>query len=385
MAKKRADGDGTIIQKKDGTWEGRVRFRNESYVLVTKYCLADTEAECIAKLEELKHQYEVIDMNRVSKDITLLDWCLIWLEYHAGSCSVRSFEYYNQVVAMYLKPHFEGVLLRDVTLESVGRFYNKMLRSGRTEHVDLYGKGLAVGTLYNIHSVFKKIMNKAVQLELIEFNPVSSCRVPKYRKPELYIFSRNEIRMLLQNSAGTRLYDAILLTLCTGLARGELAALRWRDINFKTGELKVKRTASCTKGEIKVVPLYKDSLYRSIYLPKEVMAHLKRMKKAATSNWIFPQIRTDDPEARPTSPNSFTQDFVALLKELQYTRGSFKALRDTFAVECLNLGVDYKTLATTLGNASVRPIMNKYVPLMSANKIVAAQKIEGGMTSVLNS
>ena len=42
MAKKRADGDGTIIQKKDGTWEGRVRFRNESYVLVTKYCLADT-------------------------------------------------------------------------------------------------------------------------------------------------------------------------------------------------------------------------------------------------------------------------------------------------------------------------------------------------------
>ena len=65
-------------------------------------------------------------------------------------------------------------------------------------------------------------------------------------------------------------------------------------------------------------------------------------------------------------------------------RASFSSLRDTFAVEALNHGVDVKTLSCALGNHSVRGVMRAYVPLMEKYKRKAAEKIEDAMINILS-
>ena len=64
-------------------------------------------------------------------------------------------------------------------------------------------------------------------------------------------------------------------------------------------------------------------------------------------------------------------------------QATLTSLKDTFAVQSLNHGVDIRTLSCVLGNASVRSVMRAYLPLMDKHKRAAAEKIEGAMLTLL--
>ena len=104
-------------------------------------------------------------------------------------------------------------------------------------------------------------------------------------------------------------------------------------------------------------------------------------KKASDSLWVFPSVYKED---RPKNPNDFTLKFKAILRDMGCERATFASLRDTFAVEALNHGIDIRTLTCALGYRSVRGVMRAYLPLMDKNKRDAANKIEGAMYELLN-
>ena len=98
--------------------------------------------------------------------------------------------------------------------------------------------------------------------------------------------------------------------------------------------------------------------------------------------WIFQSSKKED---RPCNPNYFSQNFKEILRDLGIERGSFSSLRDTFAVQALNHGIDVKTLSCVLGHSSVRGVVRAYVPLMDKHKREAARKIEIAMLDLLSS
>ena len=49
-------------------------------------------------------------------------------------------------------------------------------------------------------------------------------------------------------------YELLLLELATGLRRGEILALQWGYLNFRTGALRVERQVHRVKGELVVSP-----------------------------------------------------------------------------------------------------------------------------------
>ena len=87
---------------------------------------------------------------------------------------------------------------------------------------------------------------------------------------------------------------------------------------------------------------------------------------------------------RPQNPNDFTLAFKKMVRDIGCEQATFASLRDTFAVQSLNHGVDIRTLSCVLGNASVRAVMRAYIPLMDKHKRAAAEKIEGAMLTLLN-
>ena len=282
---------------------------------------------------------------------------------------------------MYFDDRIGDIPLNEVTAETIGRLYSSLRRNGRTMFTGVKGEGVSLGTIHTLHRLMRAIFKKAVLTGVVDRDPAKDCKIPKNKNTELYIFSNLEIQSILESSKENGMYLPVIISLCTGLNRGELVALRWSDFNFSTGELKIKRLYSCIKGEPQIVPLQYKQLYRSIYLPKELCKKIHLFKKQSDSLWVFPSFHDKE---RPRNPNDFTLKFKRIVRELECERATFSSLRDTFAVQALNHNIDVRTLASILGHQSVRGVVRAYVPLMDKYKREAAEKIEEAMVVLLN-
>ena len=382
MSDKRNLGTGTVYFH-DGQWEGRIRYRDSGNKLIIKSCYAPTKDECEEKLESIKCELGLIDKNLCSSSMPFGDWCDIWNESERGKVTQSTYELRRGMIENYLKPRLGSIPLEDVTTETLGRLYSHLRRHGRSVHIAERGEGLSMCTVYSLSVQVRAIFKKAVSMKLIEKNPAKSVKIQKRKYEDVLIFSPEQIREMLTIARKYDLYEVVLLSLATGLARGELVALRFRDINFKTGELKVKRIFVSVKGEPKIEPLSKESLYRSIFLPPEMLELLREYKKKVKSNWLFPTTYGNDDE-RPKNPNEFTLKFKAIMREMGLEQAKFSSLRDTFAVNALNYGIDMKTVAYTLGTKSVRGITSRYLPLVEKKKRQAAERLEVQMNSILS-
>ena len=84
MARKRKAGDGTVRQRKDGRWEGRVviGYDDNGYPK-TKNVLAKTKKECVEKLQKLKEECGGLKPEKVRPEMPFGVWLTYWYENHS--------------------------------------------------------------------------------------------------------------------------------------------------------------------------------------------------------------------------------------------------------------------------------------------------------------
>ena len=83
------------------------------------------------------------------------------------------------------------------------------------------------------------------------------------------------------------------LELTTGLRRGELVALLWRDLNIREQTLPISKSAGRINGEVKVTQPKTANSVRTIYLPKEAVELLvKEHRKHPSNKYMFPSLVT---------------------------------------------------------------------------------------------
>ena len=94
--------------------------------------------------------------------------------------------------------------------------------------------------------------------------PNEICKAPPIRRKEMQLLTREELQRLLIQAKDEGYYEVFLLELTTGLRVGELMALQWDDLNFKTGELRIERQVYRTKEELLIQePKTKASILES--------------------------------------------------------------------------------------------------------------------------
>ena len=91
-----------------------------------------------------------------------------------------------------------------------------------------------------------------MEQSLIRSNPADGCKLPPKSKKEMQVLTREEMRRFLIQAKEEGCYELFLLELATGLRRGELMALQWRDLNLDTGELRVSRQINRVRGKLTV-------------------------------------------------------------------------------------------------------------------------------------
>ena len=110
----------------------------------------------------------------------------------------------------------------------------RLLDHGRRD-----GKPLAVNSVKLAHRVLHRALADGVRWNVLPSNPASSVRVPKGEHVEMTVWTSEEARRFIDSLADDRLRGLWTLALHTGMRRGELAGLRWSDVDLDRATLTV--------------------------------------------------------------------------------------------------------------------------------------------------
>ena len=151
---------------------------------------------------------------------------------------------------------------------------------------------------------------------------------------------------------------AITLLLYTGLRRGELLGLEWRDISWDNGTISVERASQYIKGQgiFTKVPKTKGSI-RKLSLPLGVMDLLRQyrvwqieQRLIMGDKWIDTGRLFTTEDGGPMHPDSLFTWFNRLQKKNGLPHISLHGLRHTSATVLITSGVDIRTVSQRLGH-----------------------------------
>lgn len=289
ITKRRKNGDGTLRLRKDGRWEGRVVIDyNEKGQPITKCVTAKTKTECSVKLENLKEQYGR-SSDKIKPDMPFGDWIDFWYQtYCRHTLRITTRTDYENRIYNHIIPEIGKIPLNKLSQSDLQQFYAKEKTDGRKLHAKTYGKGLSDRTIRGIHANCRTALQRAVQEGLIRTNPAVGCKLPPKKAREMQVLTQNEIIRFLHQAKEEGYYELFLLELGTGMRRGEILALKWSDLNFKTGELRIERQVYIIKAEVIISApiLYRRRKQKPQYALLFCRRHSSKLSQCIKKRWI---------------------------------------------------------------------------------------------------
>lgn len=170
---------------------------------------------------------------------------------------------------------------------------------------------------------------------------------------------------------------AISFSLCLGLRLGEICALKWTDIDFTNMTMTINHTVQRITAMDSAEEASKTNLLEGA--PKSDCS--KRIIPVSSELLqMLDTIQSDDPYIfggdKPLEPRTMQYQFKRILKEALISDRNFHILRHTFATNCVEKGIDVKSLSEILGHSDVKITLNRYVhPTMDAKRLQLEQLI----------
>ncbi len=372
MAKKRANGEGNIRKRKDGRWEGRFTAGHDPVTgkQIFKNVLGKTQNEVKEKLKKALIEAGQVDFTK-SGQYTVGTWMDTWFE-NVAKIKVRpsSHQTYKGYIDNHIKPNIGKIPLEKLTTMDLQKFYRKLLTKGRVERIESkeQPKGLSAKTVRNINQVISSAMDLAVAQKIILTNPTNACEMPKVEHLEMQTIPAEQLQAFLQEAKATGVYEMYYIELATGLRRGELLGLKWIDIDWKNGIIKVRRQVARVDGQIVEAPLKTKNSYRAVTISHQAIEVLKQQKAKTNDTYVFPS-----PNGGPISPDSVNNMLKRVLERAGIPKVRFHDLRHTFATIALQNGVDIKTVSGMLGHFSAGFTLDTYAHVTTSAQKEAAQ------------
>ncbi len=383
MAKRRPSGDGMVRRRDDGRWEGRIVIghkKNGDPIFHHDY--ANTQKVLMDKLHMSIERYRDVELTEGSR-MTLGEWLDTWLEdYKEGTIRPSTLTSYRQFIEAYIKPELGHKQISLITSHDVQSMYNRLKKNGRVNEDADGGHALSDATVNHIHTMLHGAMKDAVQAHIIPRNPTEGPTAPKPNYKPKKILNEQELETFMALIREDEVwYEFFYTELMTGLRRGEICGLMWKDFDEKKGTLSVCRTLHSKEMGVFALGATKTSKgTRTLVLPPSIVELLRQRKKRAVSQWIFPQ--PVSPEL-PMSPDSAYRRLKVLLKQAGLPDIRFHDLRHTFATHALTSGVDAKTLSGILGHTNASFTLDTYTHVTPDMQQQASGIVGGFMEDLL--
>lgn len=379
---KREYGTGSISQRKDGRWQGRINLGTGiNGKRKQKYFYGNTQKEVKKKLKDYFIQGEKYNANNIAK-MTLEEFLIDWLEnILIHNLKPKSYAIKEYIIKQQIVPRIGLLQVNSLTAADIQQMIN-----------DMINKGLSYSTIKKAFDTLNQRFKLAISQEQVSKNPTLGVILPKQKNKknsEIQYFSEEQCKELIQESR--RIYDhnnqnvyrlgeLIPFLIFTGLRIGEAIALEWTDIDYDNQTITINKNVVEVKSqETDKYILQKqnstktDNSTRIIPASNNAMECIKNLKKInGDKEFVFAS-----QTGKYVSPSNLSRMFRGIQKALNYEHIlGLHSLRHTFATLMLNNGIDVKIVSELLGHSNVSVTYNIYIHTIQSQKIKAINMID---------
>lgn len=375
---KRGYGEGCIRERKDGSYEARYHVNGE-----TKSIYGKDLTELKKRLNKILVDIDEGNYIEPSK-ITVKEWFKTFLwDFKKNSVAESTFDDYERLYSCHINTEAFGKMkLRQVRGEDIQKIYNKLIGENKHRTAEL------------VHILLNMGFKRAVKNQLLPRNPVEAAEKPKKVKPQkARALEQDERKRFLEALESHRMKAAFILLFNTGIRRGEIAALKWNDIDFDNQTISITKrlypvrtfeNGDRKKSVVKADKTKTESSVRKIPMLKVVIDELKiHQEKQDEEKTLAKKLYQDDDYifcdelGNHYHPRTFNKFFTQIKDSAKIEKANLHMLRHTFATRGLEAGIDMKVMQALLGHSSYRTTADTYTHVLPDKKKSEMEKLNG--------
>lgn len=353
---KRSNGDGSLYRRRDGRWVGAFYAPTVSGGSRRVVVYGKTRDEARDKLN--KAQQDARAGIPVPDEVWKLGPYLeYWLENIVKqNRRPATYTLYEMNIRLYLTPGLGNQKLTTLSVATVQRFFNQRLE-----------KGDSVRKVQVMRTVLSAALTRAVREELISRNVARLVELPEWRPGAVRPWTADEARQFLGACKPDPLYTAFVLLLLYGLRRGEVLGLRWQDIDFEAGTIRVEQQVQRVGGEMHIGPVKTQAGHRNLPLLPLARQALEAQAEAQAryraemgSAWPDTDLVFTTKTGRPVEPRNFVRSFRRICDANDIRLIKVHHVRHTVASLLKALGVPARDAQIILGHSRLAVTLEVY-------------------------
>lgn len=303
-----------------------------------------------------------------------------WLPAKKAQLRASTHSSYQRNIDLHVIPALGDVVLRRLRPEDLDSFYACLLAEGRKNGER---RGLSPKTVRYIHLILRKALADASRKGAVPRNVALLADPPKLSavpRREIRTWSAEELHTFLETSRDNRFHAAWFVAAHTGLRRGELLGLRWRDVDLAGGRLSVRQALVSVAYETQVSDVKTGTGRRIVDLDEPVVSELRSWKRRQAEEhlrlgpgYVDSGLVFTRADGAWLQPDNFSQAFERFVSRSGLPRIRFHDLRHTHASLLLQAGVPVKVVSERLGHSTPAFTMTVYQHVMPGMQADAAR------------
>lgn len=347
----------SIFERKDGRFEGRyIKEYDKNGKAVYGSVYAHTYNECKRKKTEITiNKYITKKKQKTNRSTkTLNDLVDIWLSTKLNKIKLSSYTRYYNLIEQHIRNNSIGKMkVYKLNSAIINNYLDSLLKNGRLDG----NGGLSKNTVYDISNILRQIIkDNKLDIELMKISNETGKGKSLCNKEKL------SLETYLKNS-NSSISIGILFSLFLGLREAEVCGIKWENIDLENKIIYVKNIVIIVKTfnekkKTKLIlstPKTKNS-NRILPIPDKLYDILINLNCSINKEYYL-LTNTN----KFMDPRTFYNHYKRTLNYLKISNYTLHDLRHTFATNCIELGIDPKTLMELLGHSNVTTTLNIYV------------------------
>lgn len=374
-----AAGAGSIRQRPDGRWEGRLTVGVDAATgkTIRRSVYGSTQKEVRQALTNLQKDVDSGTYLTPQKS-TVESWLTEWLEtFCKTKLKPLSYAKYLATAKNHIIPSLGSIKLQDLRGIHVQKLYNKMIDSG-----------LSPKTVRDAAAVLRKALNIAIKQGFISSNPCDSAELPKIERKQIKPLSDAEIPLFLKEIDNHPMRNAFALCLFAGLREGECLGLSWSQIDFENQRIIVNQQLQKERkkgGVYYISDTTKGGKERTISPPDIAFTYLVDQKRKQASLRLAAGYIWDNPQdlvftnetGRYIDIGVFYKHFKKIASAIGRPDARPHDLRHTAATVAISSGSDIKSVQDLLGHATASFTLDVYAHVSDTMRKDTAARMQG--------